>query len=315
MFLGLDGGGTKSAFVLVDRHGQILARYQSSGSYYLQIGMEGLSTVIRDGVDEVLKQAQLPLDQIECAYLGLPAYGEDSRVQNALDAVPKTIFGDVEYRCGNDMVCGWAGSLGGKDGINIVSGTGSIGYGEALGRTARAGGWGELFSDEGSAYWLAVSGLNLFSKMSDGRMARGPLYEIYRRAFALDSDLDLSGIVMSDIASNRDLVAALASHVASAAEVGDAAAITLYERAAGELASIIIAIANQLPFNKDALIDVSYSGGVFASGALILEPLKAALGRDNNNYRLSKPLYSPDIGAALYAAKLKGVNITPQDIL
>ena len=73
------------------------------------------------------------------------------------------------YRCGNDAVCGWAGALAGEDGINIVAGTGSIGYGEFEGRAARAGGWGELFSDEGSAHWIAREALSLFSRMSDGR--------------------------------------------------------------------------------------------------------------------------------------------------
>lgn len=312
MFLGLDGGGTKSAFVLMDRQGEIVARYKSSGSYYLQIGMEGLSSVLKNGVDEVLKLAQINLDKINCAFLGLPAYGEDSRVQNALDALPRNIFQGVEYHCGNDMVCGWAGSLGGKDGINIVSGTGSIGYGEAGGKSARSGGWGELFSDEGSAYWLAVAGLNIFSKMSDERMPRGPLYDVYRRAFNLQSDLDISGIVMSDIASDRDLVAALACHVAEAASLGDGAAINLYKLAATELVSIIGSIEKQLPFEADKIIDVSYSGGVFSAGALILDPLKQALSLESRRYNLSKPLYTPDIGAALYAAKLKGIDIIPQ---
>ena len=99
------------------------------------------------------------------------------------------------YSCGNDMVCGWAGALAGADGINIVSGTGSIAYGEFAGRNARAGGWGELFSDEGSSYWLAREGLRLFSRMSDGRSPRGSLYEYVRRHFSLASDLDLCAAI------------------------------------------------------------------------------------------------------------------------
>ena len=64
----------------------------------------------------------------------------------------------------------------------LIAGTGSIAYGEFDGRTARAGGWGELFSDEGSAYWIAREGLKLFSRMSDGRSARGALYDILRQS-------------------------------------------------------------------------------------------------------------------------------------
>jgi N-acetylglucosamine kinase-like BadF-type ATPase len=92
------------------------------------------------------------------------------------------------------MICGWAGSLLCRDGISIVAGTGSIGYGERAGAAARSGGWGELFSDEGSAYWIACRGLNLFARMSDGRAEPGPLYEIVRQASGIGDDLDLCGM-------------------------------------------------------------------------------------------------------------------------
>ena len=120
-----------------------------------------------------------------------------TRSQPRLDAMPAEFLGHRRYRCGNDMVSTWAGSLAGEDGIGIVAGTGSIGYGEHAGRTARAGGWGELFSDEGSAYWIAIRGLNAFSRMSDGRIPRGPLHEILVRAFGLTEDLELCAYLAS----------------------------------------------------------------------------------------------------------------------
>src|SRR5437879_13624105 len=91
------------------------------------------------------------------------------------------------------MVCGWAGALAGEDGISVVAGTGSIAYGEYEGRRARAGGWGELFGDEGSAYWIAREGLRLFSRKSDGRTPRGPLHAGMRRHFCLETEADLCG--------------------------------------------------------------------------------------------------------------------------
>ena len=51
----------------------------------------------------------------------------------------------------NDSAAGWAGSLGLEEGINLVAGTGSIAYGQnKFGTEARAGGWDDGFSDEGS---------------------------------------------------------------------------------------------------------------------------------------------------------------------
>ncbi|MFR7490817.1 MAG: BadF/BadG/BcrA/BcrD ATPase family protein [[Ruminococcus] torques] len=54
-----------------------------------------------------------------------------------------------------------------------MAGTGSIAYGQnKFGTEARAGGWDDGFSDEGSCYWLGKKALELFSKESDGRVKK-----------------------------------------------------------------------------------------------------------------------------------------------
>ena len=49
LFLGVDGGGTKTEFVLIDREGRLVARHQTGTSYYLQIGFDGLNRVLMEG--------------------------------------------------------------------------------------------------------------------------------------------------------------------------------------------------------------------------------------------------------------------------
>ena len=111
------------------------------------------------------------------------------------------------------MVCGWAGSLGAEDGINIVAGTGSIGYGQRGSVSARAGGWGEAFSDEGSAYWIAMQGLNAYSRMSDGRLPKGPLHTLINEALNLsERPRPLRAGVWRERALARRTGAVLAAH-------------------------------------------------------------------------------------------------------
>ena len=87
---------------------------------------------------------------------------------------------------------GWAGSLLCNPGINIVAGTGSIAFGKnAKGETARCGGWSEWFSDEGSGYWLGMKCVQMFSRQSDGRDERGPLYNIFKNQLKLTADEDI----------------------------------------------------------------------------------------------------------------------------
>ncbi|MCP9222616.1 N-acetylglucosamine kinase [Erythrobacter sp. LQ02-29] len=301
IYLGVDGGGTKTAFTLIDSAGRVLAQHMAGSSYYLQIGLESLTELLREGVAQVCPDPET----LAFVFFGLPAFGEDSRVDPLIATLPREILGHDRFAVGNDMVCGWAGSLGGRDGINIVAGTGSIAYGERAGKSARAGGWGEIFSDEGSAYWIATRGLQLFSRMSDGRSPPGPLLMALRDYFALHEDLDLCGHVMG-AAANRESIAALSQIVAAAANAGDAAAANIFRDAASELAEIVHAVAEELAFAPDEDIPVSWSGGVFRSGDLVTEPFKARLAEMDPRYRLVDPVADPTMGAALYALRRAG---------
>lgn len=306
-FLGIDGGGTKTAFVLIDDQGRLIARHDEPTSYYLEIGLEMLRERLHRGVSAVLSNAQLAPSRIEFAFAGLPAHGEDSAMLPTFDALLKGLL--PRFAVGNDMVCSWAGSLAGSDGVSVVAGTGSIAYGEWLGRSARSGGWGEVFGDEGSAYWLAREGLALFSRMADGRLEPGPLLHVVREHFHLSHDLDLCAAINGDAA--RSKLAQLSRLVSAAAASGDAQAQELLRRAGAELAQLVAGVARRLSLHGDTPLAVSYSGGVFATGAQVLEPLRDALARHWPAARLTTPSLGPELGAALYAARRAGQPLAP----
>jgi len=212
------------------------------------------------------------------------------------------------------MVCGWAGALAGQDGINIVAGTGSIAYGEFETRSARAGGWGQLYSDEGSAYWIAREGLALFSRMSDGRAPKAALYELIRERFQLRADHDLCAAIYGPPALARSELAALAPLVARAARAGDAGARKLFEQAAKELAEIVDAVRDQLHVPLRLPLPVSYSGGMFRLEGLLQPLLEKALGAGERSYEFVEPRLTPAAGAALYAAKLGGALLASESV-
>ncbi len=307
MYLGIDGGGTKTALVLIDREGAIRATHLAPGSYYLAIGLDALGTLLEDGVNAVLAEAGLRAEDVDFTFLGLPAYGEDTALIGALNRLPEKFLSPDRYLCGNDMVCGWAGSLLCRDGISIVAGTGSICYGERKGAAARSGGWGELFSDEGSAYWIACRGLNLFARMSDGRAARGALYEIVRLGLNITEDLDLCGHIYSRLKGDRARIAQLSKWVTQAARQGDDQAMGVVRDAARELALMVDATRRQLGFEVAEPAAVSYSGGVFDNvGTMLLGHFTASLQALWREFQVREPVLPPAIGAALYAAKRHG---------
>jgi N-acetylglucosamine kinase-like BadF-type ATPase len=313
-FLGVDGGGSKTHFLLIDEGGRVLAAHAEGPAYYLEIGLDALREMLAQGIGRTLQQAGIASADLSFAFIGLPAYGEDRAVLPLLDAAPSVALQPGRYRCGNDVVCGWAGALGGADGVNIVAGTGSIAYGEYAGRSARAGGWGELFSDEGSAYWLAREGLRLFSRMSDGRAPRGALYECVRHHFALQEDLDLCAAIYGKSVAQRSQFAQLSRVVAEAANAGDAAARALFLQAAQELADMVDAVHTQIQVPAHVHLAVSYSGGMFEQRELLLTPLAAELLSRARNYRFVAARLPPDAGAALHAAKLAGAPLSAASI-
>jgi N-acetylglucosamine kinase-like BadF-type ATPase len=309
MFLGVDGGGTKTAFALVDGQGRVLARHEESGAYYLEVGMDGAAAMLARGCGALFTAAGVTAGNIDFAFFGLPAYGEDRVVQPQLDTLPRAVLGHGRYLCGNDMVCSWAGSLACADGISVIAGTGSMAYGEFAGRRARAGGWGELFSDEGSAHWIARAGLGLFSRMSDGRAERGPLHALVRERLALQEDLDLCQVVYGDLKGERSKVAALSRLVAEAAARGDHQAEAIIEAAAAELAGLVDAVRVALGIADGVGVDVSHTGGLFGADGPLREPFARALAARPAPYRLTPPRLAPVLGAALYAARSAGMPL------
>lgn len=309
MYLGVDGGGTKTAFVLLDASGAVRATHEAGSSYYIQVSMDEVRRVLEEGVRAVLAKARCELSDIAFAFFGLPAHGEDRENTAALDAMPTAFLPANRYLCGNDMVCGWAGALACADGISVVGGTGSICYGEFNGTVARSGGWGELFSDEGSAYWIARAGLTLFSRMSDNRQPRGPLHYIFKKHLGLSEDIDLCSLIYNEWNQDRDRIAGLSKLVYEAARAGDEQARAIFGRAGEELAELVDATRRSLQVPPASVVPVSYSGGVFGSGEMVIEPFRKALHTLHASYALRTPRFSPGIGAALYAARQSGASL------
>jgi N-acetylglucosamine kinase-like BadF-type ATPase len=309
-YLGVDGGGSKTAFAIIDDSGQVLGRANTATSYYFSEGFDVVERRLREGVDAVCETAGVPASDIDAAFFGIPGYGESSADLARLDAVPAAILGHDRYSCDNDMVCGWAGSLAGEDGINVISGTGSMTYGERAGVGRRVGGWGELFGDEGSAYWVAAQGLNAFSRASDGRATRGALYQAMRQRLDVTSDLDAVSLVIDTWHGNRSAIADLAK-VVSASAADDPVADGILIAAVDELVGLIETTRVLIGFTDDDLVPVSYSGGMFTVERY-LGLFRDALDRLPAKYDLRRPVLDPALGAALYAAKKSGRPLTSE---
>jgi N-acetylglucosamine kinase-like BadF-type ATPase len=291
-FLGCDGGGTKTDLVVVTGAGRLAASLQAPSTYYLSAGSRGVDLVgevLGEAVPAVCAQAGIAPGDVRFAFFGLPGYGEVRADVARLDAAAGRVLAHGRFRCDNDMLCGWAGSLAGADGINVIAGTGSMTYGRRAGAGVRVGGWGELFGDEGSGYWIGIRALRAFSKMSDGRAERGPLHDVLSRDLTLDADVDLIGLVLHQWQGARQQIAALAPAVREAAIAGDSCAQAILADAAAELVGLVNATRRRLGFTPGEVVPVSYSGGIFAMPE-ILDSFLAGISALPASYRVRQPV-------------------------
>lgn len=303
VFLGIDGGGTKTAYCLIDADGGLLATARTPTIYYLSIGLDAVRERLAQGVSEVLDVAGRQRGDVAHAFVGIPGYGDLPADRPALDALPSESL--ARYTCGNDVVCGWAGSLAARDGLHVVAGTGTIGYGRWRDREARCGGWGTLLGDEGSGYWVAREGLSLFTKMADGRLPQGPLYRIVRDELGLGDDQDVLGVVLEEWQADRAQVAALSRLVDRAADAGDDAARSVLDQAVDEVVLLAEGTRRRVGAEGVDRVPLSWSGGMFGSRYIRTRFAERAAGFD-----VREPLLPPDVGAAVLAARLAGAPLS-----
>lgn len=309
-FLGIDGGGSSTEFILINEKGEILLQMTKETCHYKNTSFKKFEEIISKGILEVCEHANIQITDINYSYLGIPGYGEVSDDMPILEKIIEEIFQGAKFKIGNDAEVGWAGSLAAEPGINIVAGTGAIGFGvDPYNKTARASGWDYFIGDEGSAYWLGKKLLELFSKESDGRLKITPLYKIVREYYSLQEDFDLIDIMTIEKYTKRDELAKLSKLVMLAAEQNDQHALDLFSEAAYEHVLSISSIIDQLDFNSIDTIKISYSGGVFKSGEYMLNPLQEKLKVKYDNIELITPILSPIKGSALFASKLYFGNV------
>ena len=159
----------------------------------------------------------------------------------------------------------------------------------------RAGGWGALIGDEGSASEIARRGLAAVARDVDGRGARTMMREALHATEGTRSAVEMVQKLFRPGAGPTD-TAAYFPVVLDAAKEGDEAALEILRWAGGELALTALTVLRKLGIAAEP-VAVATVGGVFAAGELVLGPLRARLLAGAPLARLGPPAHVPEIGA------------------
>jgi glucosamine kinase len=302
LFLGVDGGQSSTTALIADRMGRVLGLGRAGPCNHATAvqGREKFIRALTDCLSAASKSVGLDrAPHFASACLGLSGGPADK------EALVAEILESDKTVVTHDAAIALAGALAGEPGVIVTAGTGSIAFGRnGSGRTARAGGWGFLFGDEGSGFHIVRQALRASLRLEEGWGRATSLRALLLEASgAKDANDLLHRFYTSEFPRPR--MAALAKLVDQAAGEGDTPAREILFETAQALAEIATAVRRQL-FRAGEETRFSYLGGVFRS-RIVRERFFALLEVDPANL-VAAPAYGPAAGALLEAYRAVGIE-------
>ena len=299
-FLGIDGGGTKTRCVLGDEN-SVLASGSASGCSILRVGEACARDSLAGAIHQACVQGGVSPRQISRTCAGIAGAADDgiaSRLQRLLIDI---VGGAIEVI--GDMEVALESAFGGEPGIVVTAGTGSIVFARNhRGETARAGGWGRILCDEGSAHWIVVQAmhhaLHAFDRADDSRLLNSLL-----EALDLRVPNDLAAYAGGNPTPE---FAPLLPVVLAEAERGDYLALSVLRSAGHQLAGLVAILAQQR-FDYAAEVPVATQGGVFAASVAVKNAFCEKLRELCPRARVLEVTVDPALGALQRARREFGI--------
>ena len=263
IYLGIDGGGTKTTCWLGDEHA-VLGKGHAGASNIVRVGEEKAREALHSAIHQACSEAGVSAEQIQYTCAGLAGSGRTEIAGAARRILAEVLSGNIEIV--GDNVIALQAAFGTGPGVIVIAGTGSIAYGrDAEGHTMRAGGWGFAVSDEGSAHWIGRLLVAEILRTVDGRRD-APLLQDVMRAWHVAT---FENMVVAANASSQDF-ATLFPIVLSAANSGDEMAQNILTQAGAELAAVAGVVIRRL-FARAKTVPVAMTGGVFAHSPITVK--------------------------------------------
>ncbi|MBP2637530.1 MAG: N-acetylglucosamine kinase [Firmicutes bacterium] len=274
--IGIDGGGTKTMGWAADIKGKVLDQVEKGPGNYHVTGVAEFTTVIAGIIDELAISCGWPKEDLMVVSLGL-AGADRENDRKIIGSALAELKLPCHYLINSDAKIALAAGLKKAEGIVLIAGTGSIAYGiTEQGNVIRAGGWGQLASDEGSGYDIGRQALVRGIKAVEGRDKATVLLDKIMEYLKLTSWEELIGYINNRTTTKTD-IAALAQVVTDAAAQHDQVACEILQQSGEELAGLVKAVISR-GFSEEKTVQVCVYGGIVSNVPLVRNHLAAALG-------------------------------------
>jgi N-acetylmuramic acid 6-phosphate etherase len=294
--LGVEGGGTKTAWVLVER---TVAELGEAGPQ-LRILDQGklppsnFRLEMPDRLKAIFRELPSAIDR---AGIFLAGCGTTEDRQS-LWRLCMEIWPNAKIVTGSDRESGLAAALGHGDGIVVSAGTGSSVTGRRGDKVEKAGGWGHILGDTGGGYFLSIQALRLILRQYD--LHRGEMQFTAKILHALSLN-NLDELVRWAQTADKMEIAMLTPVVFEAGASGDARVMEIIEKGAQVLSEYTEAVASRLHLLAPK---VTLLGGLFHRDSIYTHAFRRRLKKNLPDARVAIAERGPEFGAAWLAAEI-----------
>jgi N-acetylmuramic acid 6-phosphate etherase len=288
--LGVEGGGTKTSWVLVEPSGDSFGIVDHG-----KLPASNLRLTPREKLGAIFRQLPQQADRVGMFLAGC-ATEEDRRTLHQLCV---EIWPSAQITVGSDRDSGLAAALCKGDGIAVNAGTGASVTGRRGDRIEKAGGWGHILGDAGGGYFISLQALRFVLREYDLHRGEAQLTAAVLRALGLNSRDDL--VRWAQTADKMD-VATLAPVVFEAAMNGDESVMKIVEEGAGVLSEYTAAVAERLGLLAPKVVLL---GSLFQRDGVYVHAFKRKLKKNLSDARVSMSEQPPEMGAAWLAAHME----------
>lgn len=301
ILIGIDGGGTKTEFILFTDQGHILDRVILSGSNPNDIGLEKCCAVLSEGIDKLLKK-EASVCSIFAGIAGCMTGDNGERVTDFLRKRYPAIKVKADTDGENILSC----NPGSDDGMALICGTGSVLFVREHGVRHRIGGWGYLFDGAGSAYDIGSGAVRAALSLYDGMTG---IKEAETSILMELLKTELQGNIWESLHNiyrkGRPYIASLAPLVFQAYEKQDLIAEKILRKNAEHLAMLISTGMRTYQCGRNVIV----CGGLIEHNKEVLLPMiREAL---EESVQFIFPDVPPVYGACVESCR--GVNCMPEE--
>src|SRR5438270_3125301 len=288
--LGVEGGGTKTSWVLVER-GENELRVLDQG----KLPPANFRLATADQLREMCNELPKEINRAGIFLAGCGTEGD----RQSLTRLCAEVWPQAKIVVGSDRDSGLAAALGHGDGIVVNAGSGSSITGRRDKRIENAGGWGHILGDAGGGYFLSLQALRLILREYDLRRGEVQFTTKILRALALSN---LNELVRWAQTADKMEVAMLTPVVFEAAAAGDARVMEIIEEGAHVLCEYTEAVASRLHLLAPKVV---LMGGLFHRDSIYTHAFRRRVKKNLPDARIATAERAPELGGAWLAAEVE----------